>query len=128
MAEGGFNSKKALRLVLLGWASSGKSASGNTILGRDEFLQGRRSSRCVSGHAQVAGRQVTVVDTPGWTDRSLQDTAGSTQQEISSSSSPAPDAVLLLIPLHMEITGDYIHSVFDHLSLLGDAVWGRTME
>ncbi|XP_076012098.1 GTPase IMAP family member 8-like isoform X2 [Genypterus blacodes] len=127
MAEGGLQTKKALRLVLLGWATSGKSASGNTILGRDEFISRMRSSKCVSGHAQVAGREVTVVDTPGWTDELLCDTAESIQADILSCGFPEPDAVLLLIPLHIDVTESYIQSLIDHVSLLGDSVWMRAM-
>lgn len=66
------------------------------------------------------------MDTPGWTDYSVHDTPESTQREIISSGVPVPDAVLLLIPLNIEIREGYINSVTDHLSLLGDTVWSRT--
>ncbi|XP_068170069.1 GTPase IMAP family member 9-like [Antennarius striatus] len=119
MAEQG----KAFRLVLVRWASSGKSASGDTILGKDEFPTGRRRYKCVSQHGQVSGRKVTIVDTPGWT----HDTSESTQREVLSSCVPAPDVILLLIPLNTEITESYIQSVTDHLFLFGDEVWSQTI-
>src|SRR4029434_9895444 len=54
------------RVVLLGFRKAGKSSSGNTILGREEFQTGQRSAVCVKRQGEVAGRQVTVVEAPGW--------------------------------------------------------------
>ena len=54
-----------IRLVLLGSAEEGKRSVGNTILGREEFSS-QKTALCVTKIGAVVGRQVTVINTPGW--------------------------------------------------------------
>ncbi|XP_061765957.1 uncharacterized protein LOC133558831 isoform X2 [Nerophis ophidion] len=118
-------SSPELRLVILGRSGSGKSAAGNVILGREEFVSRPESlvaitQECVKKKAVVAGRRVAVVDTPDWfqTER----TPDEVRAQISSCvalSSPGPHAFLLCVP-----TDQPSKTELQALSAL-EAVFGR---
>ncbi|XP_061569039.1 GTPase IMAP family member 4 [Cololabis saira] len=116
-----------VRLVVLGWRWPGKSLTGNTILGREEFHLERAAEFCVKRQAEVEGRQVTVVDTPGWF--SAQDTPPSYKKELVRGPSlcpPGPHAFLLVIPVGMFTEVDRSR-IEEHVSLFGEHVWRHTI-
>lgn len=116
-----------VRLVVLGWRWPGKSLTGNTILGREEFRLERAAEFCVKRQTEVKGRQVTVVDTPGWF--SAQDTPPSYKQELVKGATlcpPGPHAFLLVIPVGMFTDVDRAR-IEEHVSLFGENVWKHTI-
>lgn len=116
-----------IRLVMLGWRWPGKSLTGNTIIGHEEFRLERAAEFCVKRQTEVQGRQVTVVDTPGWF--SAQDTPLAYKKELVRGSSlcpPGPHAFLLVVPVGMFTDLDRAR-IEEHVSLFGKHVWKHTI-
>ncbi|XP_076849461.1 GTPase IMAP family member 8-like [Brachyhypopomus gauderio] len=119
-----------LRIVLLGCRDAGKSSSGNTILGREEF-ELKRTAQCVKRQREVAGRKITVVEAPGWwRNYTVEESSEILKQKIVLSVSlcpPGPHVLLLVIDVDTTFKDDERNVLEGHMKLLTERVWSHTI-
>ncbi|XP_040012509.1 GTPase IMAP family member 8 [Xiphias gladius] len=119
-----------LKIVLLGGRNSGKSSVGNLLLGKEEFVTKERTS-CSRRLGKVAGRWLTVVDTPGWwCDFGARDTSELVKREIVSGvslCSPGPHALLITVKASSAFSERRRRAVEEHVALLGKRAWSHCL-
>ncbi|XP_040897042.1 GTPase IMAP family member 8-like [Toxotes jaculatrix] len=122
------NKLQELRIMMLGQRTSGKSATGNNLLHKEVFPS-RENERCRVEEGEVAGRRITVIDTPGWRRKASRCTED-LDREIVSGLSLSPSgvhAILLVIPLDLVFTDVQMVALEEHMNLFDASVWKHTM-
>ncbi|XP_073351009.1 uncharacterized protein [Pagrus major] len=131
LMRGRLRSITNIRIVLLGAKGSGKTSTLNTILSRGSDQGLRRTSRCQVGEGVVFGRQLTVVDTPGWwMNYFCDETPIFDRREMVLSLSlcpPGPHVFLLVIRVDRAFTDTYRRAAEEHLQLISEHIWSRVI-
>ncbi|XP_017557756.1 GTPase IMAP family member 8-like [Pygocentrus nattereri] len=119
-----------VRMVLLGWVMSGKSSAGNTILNRKGFETEERTTKCVRSSRDVAGRKITVLDTPGWWkyfSSKFNETVQATVLKGVSQYKKFPHAMLLVLPADTSFKEEQKKIIEENMAIFGEQIWKHTI-
>ncbi|XP_067236801.1 uncharacterized protein [Chanodichthys erythropterus] len=95
-----------IRILLMGRNRSGKSSSGNTIVGAGKFIKKDEAEVCYEVN-QIGGKQVAVIDCPNLQDLSLsKEKLESLKEQLVSKSSAGLSSVLLTVSLEEPVVNE----------------------
>uniref|UniRef100_A0A3B1KE40 AIG1-type G domain-containing protein n=1 Tax=Astyanax mexicanus TaxID=7994 RepID=A0A3B1KE40_ASTMX len=116
-----------LRAVVFGGKFSGKTLLINAVFSNNLPQNQKRTAHCQKHQGNVLGRELTLVDTPGWWKHFLlSDTATFLKQELIQGVSlvnPGPHAIILAIEIDIPFEEKHRKAAEDHLKLLGGQIW-----
>lgn len=127
-SSAGHHTEGMLWIVLLGRRKSGKSSTGNTILGGKAFKKGKQTTKLERSIGCIDSQRVGVVDTPGWSLYGFASEKQVCKEIIRSSllSCYGSRVFLLTIPVDSFKERDR-RALEKHVNLLGDSVWCRAI-
>ncbi|XP_062609149.1 GTPase IMAP family member 4-like [Saccostrea cucullata] len=116
--------ENSYRIIIVGTVGSGKSSLGNSLLGCQHFKTGISGSsvtrKCEKGETFKHGKNITVVDTIGYTSEVLKK---SKLLRAFDKISPGPHAVLNVIPFSERFTSELFSSIQQFVNLVGKEVY-----
>ncbi|KAM9500564.1 uncharacterized protein Hap1MRO34_004081 isoform 3-T3 [Clarias gariepinus] len=121
-----------LCLILLGEEWTGKSSAGNTMLGRNRFTAGSDTEHVMQCSGVIEGRNVTIVDTPGWDVKCSPDVPLKMLEKAYTSAlltCQSFHVLLLTIPISQDQAWNqkFVQRMLNVLRLFNDDMWNHTM-
>lgn len=124
------NPAAELKVILLGEEWVGKSSAGNTILGFNAFSVAESTEQVSRRSSELAGKHITMVDTPGWDPESPPEVPHRILERACGSAAhggvEGPHVILLTLPVCLD--AEWNKRAADRLQgLFGKRMWRHTI-